>query len=152
MVLIRKDRAGSASHGYSWAEDGDVVDVAPEHAAGLLEIPDGGFHEHEPVDEPAPEPAGLVDLNALAAHLAAAKAAAAAAQGAVVTEPDAQIGTAAAPEAETAAAPEAEADLAGLAAREDAATGAPVPTAVAPDSSAETAKPRARGGRKTAQG
>ncbi|AIG81258.1 Hypothetical protein AJAP_42435 (plasmid) [Amycolatopsis japonica] len=126
MVLIRKDRAGSDSYGHTWGEDGAVVDVAPEHAADLLEIPDGGFHEAEPVDEPEPVTTGLVDLEALAAQVAAEKAAAAA-------TPDV----------------EPEADLAGLAARK--ASTEPETSDPAPEVEPETPKPRGRGGsRKTA--
>ncbi|MHB8511481.1 MAG: hypothetical protein ACYDCC_04820 [Actinomycetota bacterium] len=43
MTLIRKDQAGAAP-GYTWENDGDVVDVAePELVADLLRI--DGFSE-----------------------------------------------------------------------------------------------------------
>jgi hypothetical protein len=70
MIFLRKEHAGSCNLGYSWPEDGSVVEVTPEHAALLLAVPDGDFTAvaapettevpaDEPVDtsieEPAPE-------------------------------------------------------------------------------------------------
>lgn len=43
MPLIRKACGGATVLGYTWAADGAVVDVADEHAAMLLSIPDGGY-------------------------------------------------------------------------------------------------------------
>ena len=55
MPFIRKDSAGDAAYPDgtvdSWAEDGAVVDVTPDHARDLLAIRDGGFSE---VEKPAP--------------------------------------------------------------------------------------------------
>lgn len=60
MPFIKKDQAGSDSHGHTWPEDGAVVEVAPEHAQALLAIPDGGFSEVAPptreMSEVAPDP------------------------------------------------------------------------------------------------
>lgn len=62
MVPLRKARAGSTNLGYTWAKDGDVVEVEDAHAADLLAIPDGDFSvadTAEPdrvIEEPAPEP------------------------------------------------------------------------------------------------
>lgn len=42
-VNIRKARAGSSSHGYTWPTDGAVVAVSYEDSLELLRIPDGGF-------------------------------------------------------------------------------------------------------------
>jgi hypothetical protein len=43
MIPLRKEHAGSCNLGYSWPEDGSVVEVTPEHAALLLAVPDGDF-------------------------------------------------------------------------------------------------------------
>ncbi|MGK5728927.1 hypothetical protein [Streptomyces sp. URMC 124] len=49
MPLIRKELAGSDSHGHTWAEDGAVVEIEdPEQVAALVAIPDGGFSEVTP--------------------------------------------------------------------------------------------------------
>jgi hypothetical protein len=61
MVLLRKALAGSCNLGYTWPEDGAVVEVTSEHAAELLAIPYNDFTvveapaKPEPVEEPAPE-------------------------------------------------------------------------------------------------
>jgi hypothetical protein len=62
LVPVRKARAGSDSAGYTWPEDGSVVDVEYEHALKLVKIPDGGFSIVEP-DEglPAREPQDKTD-------------------------------------------------------------------------------------------
>ena len=52
MVLVRKRRAGSSSHGHRWPDDGAVVDIPEPDAQELVAIPDGGFDVVEP--EPAP--------------------------------------------------------------------------------------------------
>ena len=62
MVNISKRRAGSDSHGNEWERDGAVVDVAPEVAAELLAIPDGGF-DLAPDEEEPPPPVVSVDTN-----------------------------------------------------------------------------------------
>lgn len=43
MISLRKEHAGSCNLGYTWPEDGSVVDVTPEHAVLLLAVPDGDF-------------------------------------------------------------------------------------------------------------
>ncbi|MCW2900932.1 MAG: hypothetical protein JWO67_3197 [Streptosporangiaceae bacterium] len=64
MVLLRKELAGSTSHGHEWSEDGAVLDVPQDHANELLGIQDGGFSEvveedQSSVDEaPAPRRRG----------------------------------------------------------------------------------------------
>lgn len=109
MVLIKKAVAGSDSYGNVWATDGAVVDVAPEHAADLLSIPDGGFTDCAPAHLPTPDPSQLVDLGALAAAVAT--------QNVAAVPP---------------------ADLSGLAAREGAASAVPVePAPVEPAVAAE---------------
>jgi hypothetical protein len=70
MIFLRKEHAGSCNLGYSWPEDGSVVEVTPEHAVLLLAVPDGDFtavaapeSAEEPsdvamdkeIEEPAPE-------------------------------------------------------------------------------------------------
>jgi hypothetical protein len=52
VALVRKEFAGSASHGYVWPADGAVIEVAELHVAGLLRIPDGGFAVVEAPDPP----------------------------------------------------------------------------------------------------
>lgn len=54
MVLVRKKRAGSSSHGHTWPHDGAVVDVPEHDARELVAIPDGGFAVVEPDPDPAP--------------------------------------------------------------------------------------------------
>lgn len=51
-VLIRKERAGSCSLGYTWPEDGSVVEVAYEDAVQLLALHDGGFSVATPPAQP----------------------------------------------------------------------------------------------------
>lgn len=53
MVLVRKRRAGSSSHGHQWPDDGAVVDVPEVDARELVAIPDGGFDVVEP--DPTPD-------------------------------------------------------------------------------------------------
>jgi hypothetical protein len=56
MPLIRKERAGSDSHGHVWPEDSAVVEIDdPEQIASLMAIPDGGFSEVTPAADEAPE-------------------------------------------------------------------------------------------------
>lgn len=61
MPLIRKQKAGSCP-GHTWQSDGAVLMVEDALAAELLAIPDGGFSEVGPaeqpsaVDEPAASP------------------------------------------------------------------------------------------------
>lgn len=57
MVLLRKARAGSTNLGYTWPEDGSIVEVTPEHAQLLLAVPDGDFSvvTRQVVGEPGPE-------------------------------------------------------------------------------------------------
>lgn len=43
MVPLRKAHAGSCNLGYTWPEDGSVVEVTQEHAGLLLAVPDGDF-------------------------------------------------------------------------------------------------------------
>jgi hypothetical protein len=82
MPYVRKNTAGSSSHGYVWPEDGAVVEMPHEHAEELLVITDGGFsladgpsgpgpddedevltevlpEPDEPVTEPAPDEASV---------------------------------------------------------------------------------------------
>jgi hypothetical protein len=62
LVSVRKAHAGSDSAGYTWPEDGSVIEVPYEHALLLAKIPDGGFTIVEP-DEglPAREPQDKTD-------------------------------------------------------------------------------------------
>ena len=57
MAKLRKEQAGAASGGFTWATDGAVVDVPDELAAELLAIPGNDFSlapgRHEAVAEPA---------------------------------------------------------------------------------------------------
>ncbi len=66
MIPLRKEHAGSCNLGYTWPQDGSVVEVTPEHAALLLAVPDGDFSVAQPepavadepdrqIEEPAPE-------------------------------------------------------------------------------------------------
>lgn len=50
QVHLRKAQAGSASNGYTWAEDGAIVAVDPDHADDLLRIRDAGFEVVDPED------------------------------------------------------------------------------------------------------
>jgi hypothetical protein len=63
MISLRKEHAGSCNLGYTWPEDGSVVEVTPEHAQLLLAVPDGDFTAVAPdlSGEPGPE---LADLPA----------------------------------------------------------------------------------------
>lgn len=54
-MYIRKNQAGSAP-GYTWENDGDVVEVDDEFALSLIAIPNGGFSE-----APPPEAAPVVE-------------------------------------------------------------------------------------------
>ncbi|MFE5868811.1 hypothetical protein ACFQ6V_09175 [Streptomyces roseifaciens] len=65
MPLIRKERAGSDSHGHTWLKDGSVVEVEdPEQVAALMAIPDGGFSEVTPDHrQPAPDDGGGAEFS-----------------------------------------------------------------------------------------
>lgn len=58
-MKIRKETAGTDSHGHAWETDGAVVEMEPETAATLLAIPDGGFSivEDEPDAKAGSKPA-----------------------------------------------------------------------------------------------
>ncbi|MEU8839927.1 hypothetical protein AB0D97_12470 [Streptomyces roseus] len=54
MALIRKASAGGDSFGHVWPKDGAVVEISDgEEIAALMAIPDGGFSEVTPENEPA---------------------------------------------------------------------------------------------------
>ena len=91
MALIRKELAGSAP-GYTWLNDGDVLDVESAMADQLLELP--GFSEvydvqvdaladEDKLDEVKPPPA----KKAPAKKASPPKKAAAAKKAAAVSEP-----------------------------------------------------------------
>lgn len=50
MVWLKKAHAGAAP-GYTWENDGDVLDVDEELALELLERPGGEFSEGEPPED-----------------------------------------------------------------------------------------------------
>lgn len=54
-MWLRKEKAGNAP-GYTWENDGDVLEVPDELGLDLVAIPDGGFSEAAPPDD-VPEPA-----------------------------------------------------------------------------------------------
>ncbi len=54
MVYLRKGRAGSCNLGYTWPDDGSVVEVTDGHAASLLAIP---YNDFTAVPAPGDEPA-----------------------------------------------------------------------------------------------
>ena len=60
-MFIRKAHAGSAP-GYTWENDGDVIEVDDYLAWELLDIPNGGFSEVAP-PPPAPEPVDEADTQ-----------------------------------------------------------------------------------------
>ncbi len=72
LTLIRKDRAGSVSGGWTWPEDGAVIPVPYPLALELLGIRDGGFTVHEPEPEPEPEPDRVEEITEPAPPPAAA--------------------------------------------------------------------------------
>ncbi len=58
-VHVRAPRPCNTSLGYRWHAAGDVVEMSPEEAAQLLEIPDAGFTLADPppaeqLEEPPP--------------------------------------------------------------------------------------------------
>jgi hypothetical protein len=56
-VWIAKAKAGADSFGHVWERAGAAIEVAAEHAAALLRIPDAGFSLAEPPDtDPLTEP------------------------------------------------------------------------------------------------
>lgn len=57
MIPLRKEHAGSCSFGYTWPQDGSVVEVTPEHAVALLAIPDGDYTAVEAEPDPTPDAA-----------------------------------------------------------------------------------------------
>jgi hypothetical protein len=73
-VHIRKARAGSASTGYVWPEDGAIVPVDDYHAAELLTIPDGGFSIAEGIDVSTDDPGQAAAKPAAKRRAAASKA------------------------------------------------------------------------------
>lgn len=54
-MWLRKEKAGNAP-GYTWENDGDVLEVPDELGLDLVAIPDGGFSEAAPPDD-VPDPA-----------------------------------------------------------------------------------------------
>lgn len=48
MPWLRKSTGGATVLGYTWRNDGDIVQVSYEHAVILLRIPDGGYSEVDP--------------------------------------------------------------------------------------------------------
>lgn len=55
MPYVRKNTAGSSSHGYEWPADGAVVEMPHEHAEELLVITDGGFSLTDGPTDPEPD-------------------------------------------------------------------------------------------------
>lgn len=45
--MLRKEQAGAGPHGYTWPEDGAVIEVDDEHASALVAIPDAGITHAE---------------------------------------------------------------------------------------------------------
>lgn len=106
MIPLRKEHAGSCNLGYTWPEDGSVVEVTPEHAQLLLAVPDGDFtavsrevaggpSRELQIEEPAAESATPIEEPAPGAPISEAppprKATArkAAARKAMASEPEA---------------------------------------------------------------
>ena len=56
-MLLRKAHGGAEVAGYTWAHDGDVVEVDDATAMELLHIPGGDYSVAQPGDDPA-QPAG----------------------------------------------------------------------------------------------
>ena len=52
-MRLKKETGGCEVAGFTWANDGDVVDVPDDLGAELLAIPGGGFSYVEPDAEPA---------------------------------------------------------------------------------------------------
>ncbi|WP_367134431.1 MULTISPECIES: hypothetical protein [Streptomyces] len=74
MPLIRKEHAGSDSHGHLWAEDGAVVEVDdPDQVAALLAIDDGGFSEVTPGDADKEATAEFTEIDPQDTNLGAPK-------------------------------------------------------------------------------
>lgn len=105
MIPLRKEHAGSCNLGYTWPEDGSVVEVTPEHAVLLLAVPDGDFTavdsapaaeatpepESEPADTAIEEPAPEASISESPAPRAATAAQKRAAKKSAAPEPPAAV-------------------------------------------------------------